>query len=108
MLPRPAEPSPPQWAQARSFDSFPASLDRVKGVPTCRTLDASPDGMREQRRPLRGIEVAGGRAAVEAELCFELLQLRPGDHGARSVSVPAREERTVGACIPRGDERLDP
>src|SRR3954464_7083650 len=59
--------------QAGASDSFPASLDRVKGVRLRGTLDASPDGVPEAR-PLPCVEVARTGSPVEAELAGAAFQ----------------------------------
>src|SRR5207249_625132 len=91
--------------QAASYDSFPASLDRLKGVRVAGTLDALPDGAPEAR-PLNGVEVSRPRLPGKAELDFRAFQLPRRRDRTETVPIAAREVRLVGAALRRRYERL--
>src|SRR6266508_1079520 len=94
--------------QAASFDSFPASLDRLKGVRSCGTLSARPDGVDTpvQLGPLPDVQIAWPGLPVETELDREPLQFTRQEDPAQALPVAARQEGFVHMAFDSRDQRL--
>src|SRR5712691_5602986 len=89
-----------------SYDSFPASLDRLKGVRVVgETLNALPDGAPETR-PLRGIEVTRPCLPGETELGLTAFQSARRHGRPQAAAIASREERLIGGTVRCRDERL--
>src|SRR6185437_8024601 len=93
--------------QAGASDSFPASLDRVKGVRLRGTLDASPDGVPDAG-PLPCVEVARTGSPVEAELAGAAFQQVCSHDRSEPLPVPPREKCLVTTAVLFANKRLGP
>src|SRR2546429_978223 len=89
--------------QAASCDSFPASLDRLKGFGSRGTLNALPDGAPEAR-PLRGIEVTRPRLPGQAEVGFQALQSPRRHNRPETLAIATYEKCLVDGTFRRRNE----
>src|SRR5439155_26908894 len=104
-LRRRSGPCPRTQAQAAAFDSFPASLDRVKGVQARGSLSGSSDGTKEGG-PGPRVEVARTRPWCKAEVTGEALDRQRRRNRAEPATEPRLHELRIPADFADRDKRL--